>query len=83
MFSGTNKIAISAKKEGAGVKISAFKTLIFEMLQKGGDFSKVREQIRNSQIKCWVKQTFPRFLISDGTFFTQAYFTKEAFARCH
>ena len=80
MFSAIQNKTISAKTDA---KMSCFKTLIFELLAKGGDFKKIREQIRNSKIKCWVKQTFPRFLISDGQFFMSASFTKEAFAKCH
>jgi hypothetical protein len=73
MFSAPQTKTISAKKD---TKQSAFKTMIFELLAKNGDFTKVRDQIRNAKIKCWVKQTYPRFLISDGLFFTSAYFTK-------
>ncbi len=80
MFSALQTKTISAK---TGTKNSAFKTLVFEMLKVNGDFSKLLPQIRNSTIKCWVKQTYPRFLISDGTFYIQAYFTSEAFGKCH
>lgn len=80
MFSALQTKTISAKKD---TKYSCFKTLAFELLSKNGDFSKLNEKIRNSKLKCWVKQTYPRFLISDGSFFMSAFFTKEAFERCH
>jgi hypothetical protein len=62
---------------------SAFKTLMLEMLKCHGDFSKVNSHIRSSTIKCTVKQTYPRFLISDGTFFMQGFLTKDAFNKFH
>ena len=58
--------------------MSAFKTLIYKMLATQGDFSQVPESIRKSCIKCYVKETYPKFLISDGSYFMSAYFTKES-----
>jgi hypothetical protein len=52
MFSAFPDKLVSAKKDA---KTSAFKTLVYEILAKNGDFSKLREQIRNGKIKCWVK----------------------------
>ena len=80
MFSAPPNKVISAK---INYKHSAFKTLIFELLSKDGDFSKISQQIRGSKIKCWVKETYPKFLISDGFFFMSGYFTKESYQKCH
>ena len=65
----------AAKKDKS---YSAFKTLIFKMLAQQGDFTQIPESIRKSCIKCYVKETYPKFLISDGSYFLSAYFTKEA-----
>lgn len=48
------------------------------MIDKKGDFSKINEKFKTNSIKCFVKEANPRFLISDGSFFMSAYFTKEA-----
>ena len=80
MFTAPSTKTISAKKD---YKHSAFKTLLNELLLKNGDFSKINEKIRNSKIKCWVKETYPRFLVSDGSFFMSAYFTEDCYQKCH
>lgn len=56
---------------------SAFKQLITEMFNVNGDFSKVGKDLKKP-IKCYVKETHPYFLVSDGYFFVPAYFTKDA-----
>jgi hypothetical protein len=56
---------------------SAFKQLYTEVFNQGGDFSKVNKDLKKP-IKCYVKESFPHFLVSDGYFFVPAYFTKEA-----
>ena len=56
---------------------SAFKQLITEFFTQGGDWSKVNANYKKP-LKCFVKEAFPHFLISDGFFFLPAYFTKEA-----
>ena len=58
---------------------SAFKQLYTEMFDQGGDFSKVSKNLQKP-IKCYVKEAFPYFLVTDGYFFVPAYFTKEAVA---
>jgi hypothetical protein len=58
---------------------SAFKQLFTEMLNQGGDFSKVSKDLKKP-LKTYVKESYPFFLITDGYFFVQAYFTKEAVA---
>jgi hypothetical protein len=47
------------------------------MFNQGGDFSKVSKDLKKP-IKCYVKESFPHFLVSDGYFFVPVYFTKEA-----
>ena len=49
------------------------------MFKQGGDFNKVGKDMKKP-IKCYVKESFPYFLVSDGYFFVPCYFTKEAVA---
>jgi Telomere-binding protein beta subunit (TEBP beta) len=58
---------------------SAFKQLFTEILAQGGDFSKVSKDLKKP-LKTYVKESYPFFLVTDGYFFVQAYFTKEAVA---
>jgi hypothetical protein len=58
---------------------SAFKQLFTEILNQGGDFSKVNKDLKRP-LKCYVKESYPYFLVTDGYFFVQAHFTKEAVA---
>ena len=58
---------------------SAFKQLITEILNQGGDFSKLSKDLKKP-LKTYVKESYPFFLVTDGYFFLQAYFTKEAIA---
>lgn len=48
------------------------------MIKNGGDFSKLSENIPKKQIKCFVKESFPHFLVTDNFFFVACYFTKKA-----
>lgn len=56
---------------------SAFKQLFTEMINKGGDFNKVSKDLKKP-LKCYVKEAYPHFLITDGFFFVAPYFTKDA-----
>lgn len=58
---------------------SAFKQLFTEMLNQGGDFSRVSKDLKKP-LKTYVKESYPFFLVTDGFFFVQAYFTKDAVA---
>ena len=58
---------------------SAFKQLFTEILNQGGDFSKVSKDLKRP-LKTYVKESYPYFLVTDGYFYVQAYFTKEAVA---
>ena len=49
------------------------------MFNKGGDFNKVDKSLQKP-IKCYVKESYPYFLITDAYFFVPAYFTKDAIA---
>jgi len=55
---------------------SAFKKLYSSMIQNGGDFSKV--SFKGKNLKCFVKESFPYFLVTDNHFFVPAYLTKKA-----
>ena len=56
---------------------SAFKQLFSEMIKNGCDFSKLTESISKKQIKCFVKESFPHFLVTDNYFYVACYFTKK------
>ena len=58
--------------------MSAFKTLFTDMVNNGGDFSKLSKDFTKQQLKVFVKETQPYFLVSDSFFFVPAYFTKAA-----
>jgi len=47
------------------------------MFNNGCDFGKVNNNFKKP-IRCYVKESFPHFLISDGYFFVPAYFTNDA-----
>jgi hypothetical protein len=70
------QIEKTSKKSGI-VYQSAFKTLLVKFLEAGGDITKVPNKYR-SAIKCFVKESQPNFLITDGIFFIAGHFTKEA-----
>ena len=57
---------------------SAFKQLVTSMFQYGGDFSKFSSAQRSQAIKCYVKESFPYFLVSDNYHYVAVYFTKKA-----
>lgn len=57
---------------------SAFKQLVTSMFQNGGDFSKFSSAQRSQAIKCYVKESFPYFLVSDNYHYVAVYFTKKA-----
>lgn len=60
------------------VQQSAFKQLYSEMIKNGGDFSKLSDNIPKKQIKCFVKESFPHFLVTDNFFYVACYFTRKA-----
>lgn len=57
---------------------SAFKTLFTDMVNNGGDYSKLSKDLTKQMLKVFVKETHPYFLVSDSYFFVPAYFTKAA-----
>jgi hypothetical protein len=57
---------------------SAFKELYSEMFKVGGSQSPP-----NKSIKCYVKESFPYFLVTDGYFYVPCYFTKKAVDEFH
>jgi len=57
---------------------SAFKQLVTSMFENGGDFSKFSSSQRSQAIKCFVKESYPHFLVSDGYHYVPVYFTKKA-----
>ena len=56
---------------------SAFKLLYSEVFKNGGDVAKVQSKMHN-QIKCYVKESYPYFLVADNYFYVPCYFTKKA-----
>nr|AAG35196.1 telomere-binding protein beta subunit [Oxytricha trifallax] len=61
---------------------SAFKQLYTELFNNGGDFGKVSNNLKKP-LKCYVKESYPHFLVTDGYFFVTPYFTKEAVTEFH
>lgn len=57
---------------------SAFKTLFTDMIKNGGDVEKLNKGDLKRQLKLYVKEASPHFLVSDSQFFVPAYFTPEA-----
>ena len=58
--------------------VSAFKQLFSNMVINGGEGS-----IPKKAIKCYVKESFPHFLVTDGYFYVACYFTKKAVDEFH
>jgi len=58
--------------------VSAFKQLYSDMFTNGGKGS-----IPKKTIKCYVKESFPHFLVTDGFFYVACYFTKKAVDEFH
>ena len=59
---------------------SAFKQLYSDMINSGGDVSAVAAKMGGSkkQILCYVKESFPYFMVSDEYFYVPCYFTSKA-----
>lgn len=58
--------------------MSNLKTLFSNMIEAKGDFSKVDGSMKKQHLKLFVKESFPHFLVADGSYYVQAYFTKKA-----
>jgi hypothetical protein len=56
---------------------SAFKQLYTDIL-KGGNFANIEKNIPKKQIRCFIKESFPHFLVTDDYFYIPCYFTKKA-----
>lgn len=69
-------------KTAAVQQQSAFKQLYTELFNNEGDFSKVSANLKKP-LKCYVKESHPHFLVTDGYFFVAPYFTKEAVNEFH
>lgn len=62
---------------------SAFKKLYSTMINNGGDVGAVMKEFNDGKgvvkkIKCFVKESFPYFLVTDNYFYIPCYFTKKA-----
>lgn len=56
---------------------SAFKQLYTDMINSGGNASKCDSASTKKQIKCFVKESFPHFLVTDNHFYVPMYMTKK------
>lgn len=45
---------------------------------KSGNFSNVEKLLPKKQIRCFIKESFPHFLVTDNYFYIPCYFTKKA-----
>lgn len=57
---------------------SAFKTLYTQMIQNGGDYNALPQNLLRKDLQVFVKETRPYFLVSDSFFYVPAYFTQAA-----
>jgi len=62
---------------------SAFKQLYSGMINSGGNLTSVQNQFKDSagkvkKIKCFVKEAFPHFLVTDNHFYVPCHFSKKA-----
>lgn len=62
---------------------SAFKELYTKMINSGGNLGLVQKSFTDSsgkvkKIKCFVKESFPHFLVTDNHFYVPCYFQKKA-----
>ena len=57
---------------------SAFKTLYTQMIQNGGDYNGLPQNLLKKDLQVFVKETRPYFLVSDSFFYVPAYFTQAA-----
>jgi hypothetical protein len=57
--------------------MSAFKQLYTDILQ-GGNLANIEKNIPKKQIRCFIKESFPHFLVADDYFYIPCYFTKKA-----
>jgi len=56
---------------------SAFKQLYTDMINSGGNSAKCDSAATKKQIKCFVKESFPHFLVTDNHFYVPMYMTKK------
>lgn len=56
---------------------SSFKTILVKFLEANGDMEQMPKKFR-AALKCFVLQSKPNFLITDGNFFLTGHFTKQA-----
>jgi hypothetical protein len=73
-----SKSTVAKKGGNSQSSSSAFKTLLTNLLEVGGDTMKLNPKFTRP-IKCAVKETYPNFVLHDGNFFVSAYFTPEAY----
>merc|ERR1712083_898636 len=76
-------MGIILKFKNSNQMSSAFKTLYSAMINSGGDLGKVQSEFKDAtgkvkKIKCFVKESFPYFLVTDNHFYVPCYFTKKA-----
>ena len=60
------------------MSVSAFKTLYTQMIENGGDYNALPQNLLKKDLQVFVKETRPFFLVSDSFFYVPAYFTQAA-----
>lgn len=60
--------------------LSAFQILLLSLLQADGDVNLINKKFRGP-LRCSVKETQPHFLLTDGSYFLQAYFTEQSYTQ--
>jgi hypothetical protein len=51
---------------------------LYTDILKSGNFSNVEKLLPKKQIRCFIKESFPHFLVTDNYFYIPCYFTKKA-----
>lgn len=84
----TNKLVEKASAAQAAQKgfihghsmktLSAFQILLLSLLEADGDINLLNKKFRGP-LRCSVKETQPHFLLTDGSYFLQAYFTEQSY----
>lgn len=58
--------------------LSAFQILLKSLIDANGDMDKMQKKFKGP-LRCSVKETYPNFLITDGSYYISAYFTEKSY----
>jgi hypothetical protein len=52
--------------------------LLISLLEANGDMEKIPKKFKGP-LRCSVKETYPNFLLTDGSYFISGYFTEKSY----